>query len=413
MQNNRTFHASRIFAAPANLAALGALAALALLAGCASTTVTNMTPSALPANPSQTYTITARVKPSASNVIPNSKTVEIMIGGQAYKMTETPNIDNVYEFDYKAPAGVAEIAYYFLVEYNVSNSGIVSARTDYSPLQHATIVARDTTGLSASRGPAGARVAITGRGFTANDSVFFDDTPVRPTFESENSLSFLVPSLEAGRAYAVSAGDAPGKMDVGSFFIDPSGSNAANAPAPGAYAIATNANANGANDSAVGANDASATAFGANANASANAADATANANANASTAAAASTNAAAANVSSFSNAPQTPAPAVTGNTTSANAPTNDITVSPMKISIYTGEYIVLKFETPRIVKGRPLLIDVTTDIPASVIMPEVYVKVGSNVGSVHLKGGKPGTGHLFVKAAGYAKRLTIPITVK
>ena len=397
MQNNRTFHARRIFAA------IGALAALLALAGCASSTVTNMTPSTLPANPSSTYTITARVKPSASNVIPDSQTVEIMIGGQACKMTPTPNIDGLYEFDYKAPADVAEFAYYFLVAYNVTNSGIISARTDYSPLQHATIVDRGATGLSASRGPAGARIAITGRGFTLNDSVFFDNTPVRPTFESQNSLGILVPALETGRTYAISVGDAPGKMNVGSFLIDPFGNTGNNAPGAatlGAYAIATNANA-------------SAPDAGANADYTTTTTTYTIPAPTTTVYSDNNTSGGGASLVFTAVAAPPSSAPVTTGNNISINAPTNDITVSPTEISIYKDEYIVLKFELPRIVRGKRLLIEVTTDIPASVIMPEVYVKVGSNVGSVNLKGGRPGSGHLFVKAAGYDKMLTIPITVK
>ena len=387
MQTNRTFHTRRIFSA------LGTLAALAL-AGCVSPTVTNMTPTALPVNPSQTYTITASVKPSASNVIPGSESVKIIIGGQAYKMTKSPNIDDVYEFDYKAPDGVTEIAYYFLDEYNVVDAGIVSARTDYSPLQHATIVDRGATGgLSANRGPAGARVAIAGRGFTVNDSVFFDDTPVRPTLESQNSLSFFVPPLEANRSYTISVGDAPGKINVGTFRIDPSSYNAP-APAPTtAYTMATNADVN-ANPPV--------------AYASYPTPNATTTYTASGASGAA----------GSFGSGPSATtnvvtAPAPTGNNISINRPTNDITVSPDDVTVRQGDYIVLKFITPRIVTGQPLLIDVTTDIPKSVIMPEVYVKVGSNVGSVNLKGGQPGRGHLFVKAAGYPNTLTIPITVK
>jgi len=401
MQNNRIFHARRIFAV------LGTLAALAL-AGCASTTVTNMTPSTLPVNPSQTYTITARVTPSASNVIPNSETVQIIIGNQAYKMTKTPNLDNIYEFDYKASAGVTQIAYYFLVQYNTSDSGIVSPREDYSPLQHATIVDRDTTGgLSANRGPAGARIAITGRGFTTNDSVFFDSTAVRPTFESQNSLSFFVPSLEAGRTYAVSVGSAPGKMNVGSFLIDSSVNNAAGTATTGGYAIATNASASDANANYT----TTTTTYTTSTTAYATGGATMVFGAVGSSPASSAYVNAAP-QTAALSATPASTAPMV-GNNISITQPTNDITVSPEEITIYTDDYVVLKFIIPRKVTGQPLLIDVTTDIPDSVIMPEVYVKVGSNVGSVNLKGGKPGKGHLFAKASGYSTRLTIPITVK
>jgi hypothetical protein len=114
-------------------------------------------------------------------------------------------------------------------------------------------------------------------------------------------------------------------------------------------------------------------------------------------------------------NLPQTtvsPA-AFMGNDISINKPTKDITISPSEISVLSGDYIAVKFIMPRIVRGKPLLIEVTTDIPQSVIMPEVHVRVGSNVGSVNLKGGRPGKGLLYVKADGYPNVQTIPITVK
>ena len=409
MQNNRTFHARRIFAA------LGALAALAL-AGCATSTVTNMTPSKLVANPSQTYTITARVKPSASNVIPGSQTVRIVIDNKAYKMTQTPNIENVYEFDYKAPAGLAEIRYYFLVDYSVSNSGIVSAREDYSPLQHGAIIDRGSHGLNANRGPVGARIAITGRGFTASDNVFFDNTPVRPTFESQNSLSFNVPALKPNRTYAVSVGDAPGKMPVGSFRIDP----AIGAAQGEGYAMATNAPAASATTRA------SAATTRASASAAPAATTRATTQTFGGSTNVAGTFGAADPDTAFSANAPEfAPAPAgarasatvspaaFMGNDISINEPTRDITVSPSEINVRSGDYIAVKFILPRIVTVKPLLIEVTTDIPESVIMPEVYAKVGSNVGSVNLKGGRPGKGRLYVKAAGYPKVQTIPITVK
>jgi len=315
--SNQTFPVKRIFVV------LGALAALAL-GGCASPSVTNLTPSALAPNPAQTYKISARVKPSATNLIAGSQTVKIIIGGEAFVMTRVPNSDNLFEFDYKAPAGVTQFAYYFLVEYNVSDSGIVSARTDYSPLQHAVIT---------DMGDAVATVT------TSNTTIPWSRPADWDGNISDNAAS--APSTTSS-----------GAVTAGAFGSGPA-TNTVDATAVAAAAQTT--------------------------------APVTADA---------------------F-------APATTGNNLSITAPTSDIIVSPDNITVYSGSYIVVKFVTPHVVTGSPLLIDVTTDIPASVIMPEVHVKVGSNIASINLKGGKPGKGHLYVKAAGFAKTITVPITVK
>ena len=45
--------------------------------------------------------------------------------------------------------------------------------------------------------------------------------------------------------------------------------------------------------------------------------------------------------------------------------------------------------------------------------MPEVIVAEGSNSVTIDVKGGKPGTGNLFLKGYGAAGEITIPVTVK
>ena len=315
MHNNQTSHAKRIFAV------LGALAALAL-SGCVSPTIINRTLGVLAPSPTQTYKITASVKPSASNFIPDSETVQIMIGQAPYPMTKVPNSDTLYEFDYKAPPGVTQFAYYFLAHYNTSDSGIVSLREDYSTLQHAVISDQISSVAAGNTAAAGASVS------SANTAI-----PWGSPASMESSASANV---------APASTSASGALNAGSFGFGSASSTAA---------------------------------------------------------------------TTSYS--AQTPAPTASSASVSTRQDGNDLTVSPTEISIHTGSNIVLKFITPTKVTGSPLLIDVTTDIPDSVIMPEVYVNVGRNVGSVILKGGKPGKGNLYVKAAGYAKTLTIPITVK
>ena len=57
------------------------------------------------------------------------------------------------------------------------------------------------------------------------------------------------------------------------------------------------------------------------------------------------------------------------------------------------------------------LLLDLTTDVPESVIMPEVIVPDGQNSVTVTVEGGRPGTGSLYLK--GYdTGEVTIPVSV-
>jgi hypothetical protein len=53
----------------------------------------------------------------------------------------------------------------------------------------------------------------------------------------------------------------------------------------------------------------------------------------------------------------------------------------------------------------------VTTDVPESVIMPEVVVPEGSTNVVVTVKGGKPGAGTLYLKGFGQGE-ITIPVSV-
>jgi hypothetical protein len=348
MQNNSTFQARSFFFLISALAAL-------VLAGCSTPAITNLTAPALPPNPSNIYTITARIKPQASNVVAGSTVAKLIIDGNACKMTRLPDIPDVYEYEFQAPAGASELRYYFLIEYQVSNLGILRSRTDYSPLQVASIVGRDARGLSANRGPAGSRVAVIGRGFTSRDNVYFNDNLARSVYDSANAISFFVPDLPAGQNYTISIGDAPGKLVIGTFRIDPGAGGDPQQTAASYNTIDYNAQ------------------------------------------------------------------PAATTTTTAAPvvvAPvpvpqSGELSVSPGEVKVRQSQTVVLMFITPEKVSGAPMLIDVTTDIPESVIMPEVYVQPGSNVGKVTLEGGRPGSGHLYAKMPGSAKPLVIPVTIQ
>ncbi|MBW8782451.1 MAG: IPT/TIG domain-containing protein [Verrucomicrobia bacterium] len=304
MQNNRFSHARRIFLTIS--AALG----LFLLAGC-EVPIVNLTPSVIPENPSQIYTISARVNPQVPNLVPGSLLVRIIIDGQSFPMKKSDLGANIYEFDYQLPAGRSEIAYYYLVNYKFEHDSIVSSREEYSDVIHAKIIGRYVLSLEVNRGPVGARVSILGRGFTAQDTVTFDGTSARTVFESPNAISFFVPAVEPNRNYKVEIAGANGVSSVGTFRVDPTA-----------------------------------------------------------------------------------------------------LAVSPTELSLKHGETQTLTFTLPTPAPTGGLLLDVTTDAPESVIMPEVVVPAGSSSATVNVTGGKPGSGSLFLKGFGSGE-ITVPVTVK
>jgi hypothetical protein len=85
-------------------------------------------------------------------------------------------------------------------------------------------------------------------------------------------------------------------------------------------------------------------------------------------------------------------------------------TVSPNALTLRSGEQQALTFTIPQPAPAGGMLIDVTTDMPESVIMPEVLVPAGQTSVTVALQGGKPGSGSLFFKSS--AGESSIPLTV-
>jgi hypothetical protein len=87
------------------------------------------------------------------------------------------------------------------------------------------------------------------------------------------------------------------------------------------------------------------------------------------------------------------------------------VSVTPSSLSVRTGERQTLTFTIPNPAPAGGTLLDVTTDIPESVIMPEVIVPQGQTSISVTVEGGRPGSGNLFLKGFGSGE-LTIPMSV-
>lgn len=85
--------------------------------------------------------------------------------------------------------------------------------------------------------------------------------------------------------------------------------------------------------------------------------------------------------------------------------------VTPAALAIKQGEQQALTFAIPTPAPAGGMLINVTTDIPASVVMPEVMVPAGSTSVTVPIQGGKPGVGSLFFKSSAGESAVSITVT--
>ncbi len=108
----------------------------------------------------------------------------------------------------------------------------------------------------------------------------------------------------------------------------------------------------------------------------------------------------------------------VTLGSTNGNSPVGtfrvdgtNLTVTPSSLNLRTRERQSVTFSVPNPAPAGGLLLDLTTDIPESVIMPEVIVPQGQTAVTVTVEGGNPGNGSLFLKGYGDGE-LTIPVTV-
>ena len=280
-----------------------------LLTGCSSTIV-NMTSDTIAENPSSIYTITARVKPNATELVKGSLKVQIVVDGQIHPMEKSPLGDGLYEFDYHMPAGRTEATYYLLVNYASQRGNLTVPVEEYTELRTIRLTNRYVYTLEAVRGPIGARIAIVGRGFTPQDVVYLDSVPARTVFESPNAIAFAVPAVPAGRAYTVSLNNGTTSQQVGSFRVDGL-----------------------------------------------------------------------------------------------------SLDVAPTSLNLTTGGRATLTFALGSPAPDGGLLIDVSTDVPASVIMPEVIIPAGATTATITVQGGQPGTGNLFVTGAGSGE-ISVPVTV-
>jgi hypothetical protein len=89
----------------------------------------------------------------------------------------------------------------------------------------------------------------------------------------------------------------------------------------------------------------------------------------------------------------------------------SSVMVSPPSLNLLSGVRQPLTFTLPNPAPSGGTLLDIATDIPESVIMPEVIVPQGQTSVTVEVEGGKSGTGSLYLRGFG-AGEITIPVTV-
>jgi hypothetical protein len=87
--------------------------------------------------------------------------------------------------------------------------------------------------------------------------------------------------------------------------------------------------------------------------------------------------------------------------------------VTPSALTLRAGEQQALTFTIPQAAPAGGMLIDVTTDVPASIIMPEVIVPAGQMSVTVPVQGGNPGVGSLFFRSSAGESAVSVTVSAK
>ncbi|MGC9450696.1 MAG: IPT/TIG domain-containing protein [Oceanipulchritudo sp.] len=87
------------------------------------------------------------------------------------------------------------------------------------------------------------------------------------------------------------------------------------------------------------------------------------------------------------------------------------LSVQPQVLSLRQGQadFLIVEMDNPAPLGG--LYVDARTDIPDSIIMPEIIIPEGARSVNVTVRGGKPGSGILVLTVPGFAP-IEIPVSV-
>lgn len=295
-------------------ACLFVMCSAVFLAGCdtGNIQIDNLTPTTLSENPSNIYTISVRIAPRTAHVIRDSVRPHIVIDGETHPMRASGLRADQFEFEHRLPGDRQDARYFFLVNYQIENHGIIMDRESFSAIQNLRLTNRYPYSLEVTRAPVGAEVGVIGRGFTRGDTITVGGATAPTSWRSSNSIRFHVPPLRTGENYLVqlvSPGAPP--LNVGTLHVD-----------------------------------------------------------------------------------------------------AGFIRVAPSSLDIRGGERAVLVFSISTPAPAGGLVIDVTTDVPDSVIMPEVVIAEGERSVSITVEGGQPGSGEVFVEMPGY-ESVRVPVRVR
>lgn len=96
---------------------------------------------------------------------------------------------------------------------------------------------------------------------------------------------------------------------------------------------------------------------------------------------------------------------------TTLPGPFSRMTILPSSLSLTSGQKEELTFSISLPAPEGGLVIEVMTDIPNSVIMPEILIPEGESSVTISIEGGVDGSGTLFVLAPGF-EAITVPVKV-
>lgn len=285
-----------------NFCTLLTLLTLVIFTSC-SVKIDTITPTQLPANPSNIYTISAR--PLVSNEIVDPKTVRmfIVIDGQKHAMQASPMGKDYFDYEYRLPTGRDSAIYYLEMHYRMRNIGDRPSpeKSLKSDTKHLQIKQRYPIALDVDRAPLGTPITVLGRGFRSSDQIFVGGQACDTRFVSGNALEFILTGLQPDASYPVVIRGNGDAQPAGWLHVDPG----------------------------------------------------------------------------------------------------NPLSVLPNRLQLKSGERKVLAFILEHPAPSDGLEVLVTTDIPQSIIMPEVFIPAEARTVNVPIIGGEVGRGRLFVKGRG------------
>ena len=285
-----------------NFCTLLTLLALAILTAC-SVKIDTITPTQLPANPSNIYTISAR--PLVSNEVIDPKTVKmfIVIDGEKHAMQASPLGKDYFDYEYRLPRGRDSAIYYLEMHYRMRNFGDRPSpeKSLKSGTKHLQINQRYSISLDVDRAPLGTLITVLGRGFRSSDQIFVGDQACDTRFISSNVLEFTLSGLQPDASYPVEIRGNGDAQPAGWLRVDPG----------------------------------------------------------------------------------------------------NPLSVLPNRLELKSGERKVLAFILEHPAPSDGLEVLVTTNIPESIIMPEVFIPGGARTVNIPITGGEAGHGSLYVKGQG------------